>query len=81
LLTPIENLDEAIFRRFDLTLKFANLKPEATLAIFEKTCQILDIEKAQELITISLNLMSKLAPSYSEKVIRCAKLTPANCPI
>ena len=81
MLTPIENLDEAIFRRFDLTLKFANLKPEATLAMFEKTCQIFDIEEVQELIKIRLNLMGNLAPSYFEKAIRCAKLTPANCQI
>jgi len=76
----LEHLDEASLRRFDVALKFDYVRPQAALAMFEKTCCILGLGEVQKLVKDRLSRLSHLTPGDFEQAIRRTKLVPVNCP-
>ncbi len=69
-----QNLDEASLRRFDMSIKFDYIKPEAAWAMFLKTCAMLGVDDAPSIDEQQVTGLGNLTPGDFDQVIRRSRL-------
>ena len=77
---PMEGLDSASLRRFDMKLEFGFLRPKQIRDLFAQVSETLSLGKADKVTLENISKLERLTPGDFAAVLRQSRFSPVGSP-